>query len=648
MTFKLGGDPGSAQQKLEALAPVTGAREEARNSEARDSTVRISYSGMINAEVAQLVPRRPLPPGHNIFDGNDLRATACEEIVRSGIGVVRDPLAFEHRHDFFQSHDWLIKIPTEVAQAQQLSFLTTLVNVVGEEALLKKLGIHPTSELQGSQPEERIHVLAHLIVNEGRAAVDSDPLEPGDWAIKDALMNIQAEYLASFSVDHVRLADEPPQGYEFIPSAKEVYHSDVSASERIWAERDKVADRRLAEEIGILKQPRYLDSRDFNRSLQSISYSTIDLSAFPRDEAILNAQPGQDKIVVFENAWKGFCILHVEGKAFVASFNPRIDAAIQSAGLHVPNETLNAKAFEEFLSSLERDQHIFSKSVVEEGGSQTSDHHRSIDATALAQLVASHNEGPLYLKSARTSGGTCILKIWRDPTEGLVIESNSPEIKERLSRMESTLRKLLAFPNSPQFLIGQAGSALEPTKFLEGLIHSVHAPILEEEIPMAPCMKGRAEPRIIYQRGGDLKLERTGTYCKYSESNVAANVALGGRGISVEEAIQHILIAQEVEPSKLAEEVERTQSALFKAADEFALEFGKRHGTWLRQFAVDIAFVWNKETSQLDFYLIEVQRGFAYAGLRQVDPEAAARVDRLSQASELRLWSFLKGTSPTT
>jgi hypothetical protein len=103
-----------------------------------------------------------------------------------------------------------------------------------------------------------------------------------------------------------------------------------------------------------------------------------------------------------------------------------------------------------------------------------------------------------------------------------------------------------------------------------------------------------------------------------------------------------------VEPSKLPEEVERTQAALFKAADEFAQEFGKRHGPALRQFAVDIAFVWNQETSQLDFYLIEVQRGFAYAGLRQVDPEAAARVDRLSRALEPRLWSFLKEIFPTT
>jgi hypothetical protein len=80
--------------------------------------------------------------------------------------------------------------------------------------------------------------------------------------------------------------------------------------------------------------------------------------------------------------------------------------------------------------------------------------------------------------------------------------------------------------------------------------------------------------------------------------------------------------------------------------DAFADEFRRRKETTLDEFAVDVAFVWNKETSQVNFYLVEVQRGFAFEGLKQVDPEAASiveqrRSERLMQARKSRALEFM-------
>lgn len=144
---------------------------------------------------------------------------------------------------------------------------------------------------------------------------------------------------------------------------------------------------------------------------------------------------------------------------------------------------------------------------------------------------------------------------------------------------------------------------------------------------MAPCNGGRAEARLIYQADAEGKLERTGAYCKFSQSTVAANVSLGGSGMSVEDAIHHILIEQEVPAQRLVTMARETLERLTRDVDAFAERFREYRGNDLNEFAVDVAFVWNKEQEQVDFYLIEVQRGFAFEGLRQVDPEAAVHVE---------------------
>jgi hypothetical protein len=114
--------------------------------------------------------------------------------------------------------------------------------------------------------------------------------------------------------------------------------------------------------------------------------------------------------------------------------------------------------------------------------------------------------------------------------------------------------------------------------------------------------------------------------------------------MAVEEAIDHILNGQSIDAKALPAQAESTRDRLMRDVDAFANEFRTRKGNTLNEFAVDVAFVWNEKTSEVDFYLIEVQRGFAFEGLKQVDPEAASivaerRTQRLLQARKTNLFA---------
>ena len=62
---------------------------------------------------------------------------------------------------------------------------------------------------------------------------------------------------------------------------------------------------------------------------------------------------------------------------------------------------------------------------------------------------------------------------------------------------------------------------------------------------------------------------------------------------------------------------------------EFARKFSQelQANVAMNDFAVDIVPVWNADKNDLDFYLLEVQYVYRHAGLTQVDPAAAKRVE---------------------
>jgi hypothetical protein len=153
------------------------------------------------------------------------------------------------------------------------------------------------------------------------------------------------------------------------------------------------------------------------------------------------------------------------------------------------------------------------------------------------------------------------------------------------------------------------------------------APIVEEQIPMADCKGGRAEPRVIYQQSSDGVLRRTAAYCKFSENQIAANVALGGKGISIDEALEAILRPL-LPTNDLARAVTTMKEQLFETCDRFAEGWQRESSSRSREFALDIGLVWDSDAQCLDFYLIEVQRGFAFSGLYEVDKEAGLIVEK--------------------
>lgn len=634
-------DKGPGNQHLDATALPS-------RDQAPSGTVRVSHVTPLSEKLPSLekfIPKPTLPPGRNIFDTTSMKAEELLSISRTGTGVTHNPTGFLEAKS--EGRQWLYTGAPELAETHKRALFAAIVRILGEEKLLEKTECTPRPDDQKVDGDRDLDHLARFMANNERELVDADLLGPEDCGLEEALILIQEKYLSEANLSHFVLADTAPPGYEFMPPDSECPRPDNGRFESEIAKRDKVSDRRLAQEIGILHQPAFLDTRDFNRPLPVVYYSHVDLTQFPRGEDIRTPVEGENKIIIFENLWKGFAIFHMEGKVFLSSFNPTIANHLKTLDLHQPHDHIDNKTFNEFLGLTEKVPTLGTRTLV------SNDHkdinqvdHRSFDAHALTKLISEHDDGPLYLKSARTAGGKSILKIYRDPAEGLVIESNSPEVTERYSERLNRLSKFASHTDMPQVILDGAAKLLEPTTFLRDYAIQIEAPILEAGIQMAPCKGGRAEARMIYQTDKAGTLERTGAYCKFSQTQVAANISLGGHGMAVDEAIHHILIAQGVDASDLPAQTTKTLERLTNDVDAFAGEYRQRKGDTLNEFAIDVAFVWNKETTQVDFYLIEVQRGFAFEGLKQVDPQAASvveerRTERLAQAKRARFRQFM-------
>ena len=595
------------------------------------NSVRISHVTPLSERLPSLetfIPKSPLPPGRNIFDTTSMKAEELLSISRTRTGVTHNPTGYLAEKAELGTQ-WLYRGSPELGETHKRALLTAIVKILGEDKLLEQTSCPPRPDEQKGEGELEVDNLARFIANTERELVDADPLGPEDCGIDQALTTIQDQYLRNATVSHFALADTAPTGYEFIPPDSECPRPDDGRVESELAKRDKVSDRRVAEEIGILRQPAFLDTRDFNRPLPVVNYSHVDLREFPRGKEVRTPVEGENKIVILENLWKGFAIFHLEGKVFLSSFNPKVATHLKNLELDQPHDTIEEKKFNEILGLIEKLPNFGTRTLVSNDNGQINQvDHRSFDANALAKLISEHDDGPLYLKSARTAGGKSILKIFRDPSEGLVIESNSPEVTEKYSSRLTRLSNFTSRPDTPLVIVEHAVKLLEPATFLRDYAIQIEAPILEAGIPMAPCKGGRAEARIIYQADNAGTLERTGAYCKFSQTQVAANVSLGGHGMAVDEAIHHILIGQGVDAKDIPHLAKDTLERLTKDVDAFAHEYRNRKGESLREFAVDVAFVWNDQTAQVDFYLIEIQRGFAFEGLKQVDPEAAQVVEQ--------------------
>jgi hypothetical protein len=557
-----------------------------------------------------------------------MEAKELLSVVRTGVGITTNPHGYSGQKDDLEIR-WLCAGWESLREEEKRSLFTSILKTLGEEKLLHVTDCPPFTPPLNQEEGQHVDNLARFIANTARERVDAELLDPEHSGLEEALSALQEQYLRDAHISHLVLEDVPPDGFTFMPPDTETPRLNDGRAENQVAERDKVSDRRLAHEIGILHQPAFLDTRDFNRPLPVVHYSQIDLRDFPVDNKTLEPIAGENRIIILENLWKGFAVFHLEGKAFVSSFNPAIDALIKGFELHEPQTVLSRESFEGMLRAIEGRQDFGTRTLIPAETSEINHYeHRSFDAKALVQLLTEHVDGPLYLKSARTAGGKDILKIWRDPQEGLVVESNSDDVVNRYADRIARMEKLLSLQQTIKVLVKQWAGALTPQRILEEYVSQMEAPIVEAAIPMAPCNGGRAEARIIYQTDRKGALARTGAYCKFSKTQVAANVSLGGHGITVEDAINHMLNGQNVDARTLQNEAKTTLERLMRDVDAFAHEFRRRKETTLDEFGVDVAFVWNKETSQVDFYLIEVQRGFAFEGLKQVDPEAASVVEQ--------------------
>lgn len=183
---------------------------------------------------------------------------------------------------------------------------------------------------------------------------------------------------------------------------------------------------------------------------------------------------------------------------------------------------------------------------------------------------------------------------------------------------------------------------------IRALLASMPSPFIETEIP---CMRSKNGERVEFRNichdlPGTCRHTVEACYCKVSGNSIAANIALGGSGgIPVEELKK---LYGTVYPGHsdrfLQERAEDAYARMTAACEAYARAFSSFVSSsvkilpqiifqpvfWhdLRDFAVDIAPVWNAEKDRIDFALIEVQIGYNCSGLRDTQPQAYERVRR--------------------
>jgi hypothetical protein len=272
----------------------------------------------------------------------------------------------------------------------------------------------------------------------------------------------------------------------------------------------------------------------------------------------------------------------------------------------------------------------------------------SLSTSELAQLLLSLRE-PVYIKGSNSSGGRMILKLGFEPSGEPYLETSSQEILQDIEyailKVEDIQEQHISFDSEgiklyPEQVIEQQktqlNKKLEKNKIsveslLTAILTSINNPIIEQEIPFETLKNQRVEFRVICQIDESNSIPHVvADYCKMSGDPVAANISIAGHGAFSEEVIRGLYLQRlgitEADSAfhPIDENVEKNLSDMREMVNKFAKHYFEKTG--IKSFVVDLVPVWNQESSNFEFWLLEFQDKFAFSGLEEIDPEMAASV----------------------
>ena len=471
-----------------------------------------------------------------------------------------------------------------------------------------------------------------------------DDLDTEDY---NKTTDLQGAFLDTHAIR--RFVIEPPDGVEIERTKlgpNLLQSAEGALKEELRAGRDKVSQRRLVSELAVegLHQPSFVDVRELTPRQPLAVFQRTNLSALPVDW-ITEAPAGEKRILVFEDAAQGFMIINDGEDIFLHSDNEYVAALISGWELDRPDlpKDIFPSAYKNFCEQMSGEKgppvYLFEKELI-----GAPDRDNFLEA---AHSLINHGSNT-FIKSTRTAGGQLVVNLQFDPAGEPGIHSNSPEIGHALLSLVSQHKNVKFWrdldpsnhADSTHFKI--AASKLQELCTMPGslkhLMMFMEAPIIEESIPVMRLEKGneslKIEFRICLQ--GEDELSIAGHYAKASPNEVAANISLGGGALKTYEAIEG-LHQQMLSGLFSKEEILQRSQGAYASLMSIALEFGEKYANELRQrglggavnmrdFAVDICPVWDKKTDSMAFYLLEVQYGYGYKGLQDVDPEMAATV----------------------
>jgi hypothetical protein len=495
-------------------------------------------------------------------------------------------------------------------------------------ALLRKLGATEYAELSEKSAEE-------------------SSAEP------NYVLETQLDQRFREEVDVLRVQIKPPEGIEVdrAMSGEDLLRDCTKLqSEGIRAGRDKVGQRARVEQLEIqdLHQPDYADIRALTPTQRVFTFSQTDLSGLPL-EWLKECPADGKRVILFEDSTQGFALVRDGERSFLHSDNHALQTAI---GLRdIAKGDCPADLFdnnlEDFLTNLRRDN-SFKLHHLER---QLQPGSASEEVSAAARAIISDGS-ELYVKSTRTAGGQLIVNIRPDELARPRILSDSPEVGDFLFKLA---KDASGGKDLPQVLAAYRDKKLactaSLTDFLVALVERMEAPIVERAIPAMRLRTENGDEKIEFRMilQGDDTLEVTGHYAKASLNDVAGNISIGGYGRRTKEAIAG-LCKQELgtiyHDERILGKIDETYNQLLSVAGRFGNTFAKslredklggRNN--MRDFAVDICPVWNPEKHSIEFHLLEVQYGYKYAGLTQVEPEMAHNVGDFRVRLEERLRS---------
>lgn len=407
---------------------------------------------------------------------------------------------------------------------------------------------------------------------------------------------------------------------------------------------DKISQRELCERMGIFKNPRYLDIRKlFSDPYAQTTFTFVpeNFADFPYDD-IISGLGQLSHSYIFHNMIDGFRIRNSKRGGFTISGRSDVVKKADAETRKIGNPRQRLEAFLEKL--------------IEKGFTLDAvgyKNEQELQQEEVVNGILSH-QGNVYIKDARTGGGYLVVRV-RKEGDDVYIESDSLEftsLKERRAKRALELQTRyegLVKLRAPAILLKSInklrdGYSLENSVgILKDLLYTLTNPIIEEEVQYETLNGQRAEFRFICQRvpkpnPEDETFEVKG-YTKVSDKGVSANISLGGHSEKVYDVLKG-MYAQRM-PDRTEEELSSRVAAAEEEVMQRVKEFAEKMFVYYasdsticengikapRDFAVDLIPTWNNKDGTIEYYFLEINYGYGYKGLIEIDPLTAADVE---------------------